>query len=201
MPAPADAGGPDVTEMLAVHRVFRSTCAAAPDLIGTVAASDQHRVELIASYSANVLGLLHAHHLAEDELLWPVLRARTPANLALVDPMAAQHADVVASAARCAAAVDAWRRTGGPTVGTDAGALIAALGVELAAHLDKEEAQVLPLCARVVTEEEWGAMPGFAMAHFEGDKPWLAIGLVREQMTPAQRDRALAGMPPEVRND
>ena len=37
------------------------------------------------------------------------------------------------------------------------------------------------------------------MMSFRADKPWLAMGLVREQLDQEHRDGMLAGMPPEMR--
>jgi hypothetical protein len=42
-------------------------------------------------------------------------------------------------------------------------------------------------------------MPGHAMMVFRGDKPWLPLGLIREQFNQEQRDGMLAGMAPEMR--
>jgi hypothetical protein len=58
---------------------------------------------------------------------------------------------------------------------------------------------MLPIAAQWMSPEEWGALPGHGMMSFRGDKPWLGLGLVREQLDQGQRDGMLAGMPPEVR--
>jgi hypothetical protein len=36
------------------------------------------------------------------------------------------------------------------------------------------------------------------MMIYQADKPWLALGLVREQYNQEQRDAMLAAMPPEM---
>jgi hypothetical protein len=43
-------------------------------------------------------------------------------------------------------------------------------------------------------------MPGHALAAYDGDKIWLILGLIRENMTQAQRDAMLAHMPPPPRD-
>jgi hypothetical protein len=53
---------PDVTDMYAVHGVFRDTLGAAPRLVGGIAPGDAARVALIANYYENVLSFLEAHH-------------------------------------------------------------------------------------------------------------------------------------------
>jgi hypothetical protein len=65
------------------------------------------------------------------------------------------------------------------------------------AHLDDEERELLPLCAQHLSAPEWGALPGYALGSFEGDKIWLILGLIRERLNQAQRDdEMLAHMPP-----
>ena len=55
---------------------------------------------------------------------------------------------------------------------------------------------MLPLCAEHLSVEEWGALPGHALASFDGDKVWLILGPVPDQMAPEQRELMLANMPP-----
>ena len=71
-----------------------------------------------------------------------------------------------------------------------------ALCGHLEEHLEEEEQNVLPLAAANLSIEEWGALPGHGMAHFEGDKIWLILGLIRERMTDEQRADMLAHLPP-----
>ncbi len=46
-----------------------------------------------------------------------------------------------------------------------------------------------------MSPDEWAQLPGHSLRLFSGDKPWLALGLVRERLTDEQRSQALAGMP------
>jgi len=57
-----------------------------------VSATTPKRAELVGTYYANVLALLHVHHEGEDELLWPRLTERRPENAALFATMEEQHA-------------------------------------------------------------------------------------------------------------
>jgi hypothetical protein len=52
-----------------------------------------------------------------------------------------------------------------------------------------------------MSPEEWGALSGHAMMIFRADKPWLPLGLLREQLDQEHRDGMLAGMPPEMRTE
>jgi hemerythrin-like domain-containing protein len=185
----------DTSDMVAVHEVFRRVLAAAPRTLASVDIGDDDMVAVVASYYANVLAFLHAHHQGEDELLWPKLLERVP-DPALVTRIAAQHRDVDAVVGTAESRLGDW--AAGPTAGTAkslADALFS-LGVVLSGHLDEEEREILPLAAEHITAEEWGELPGHSMRTFSGDKLWLVIGLIQETMTPGQRATMLAAMPP-----
>jgi hypothetical protein len=190
-----DAPRPDVSDMHAVHQALRDSLGSAPNLVHGVSASDTERVELITNLYDNVLDFLHVHHEGEEQLIFPLLRDRCPDQVELMNLMAAQHADVVDLVQRSAGALSAW--AGGETAAqADAASALGQLAQRLEEHLGEEELQVLPLCAEHLSMEEWGALPGHAMASFSGDKIWLILGLIRQRMTPSQRDQMLAHMPP-----
>lgn len=186
---------PDVTDMYAVHGVFRDTLGAAPRLVGGIAPGDAARVALIANYYENVLSFLEAHHDGEEKLVFPLLRERCAGEEALIDEMAEQHEEAVKLLEEALRALAAWPAG-------DAGSQKAAEGAltelrdQLVRHLDEEEKRVLPLAADNLSMEEWGALPGHGMANFHGDKIWLILGLIRERMNGEQRAAMLEHMPP-----
>jgi hypothetical protein len=186
---------PDVTDLIAVHGVFRDTFGAAPELVGAIAPGDSERVALVANYYDNVLFLLEAHHDGEEAIVFPALRKRCPDKQELLDRLDAEHHEAIALLAKAQGSLAAWSggdRDAGGAVVDDLGALRA----QLVTHLDREEAEVMPLCAVNLSAEEWGALPGHAMANFQGDKIWLILGLIRERLTEAQRVAMLEHMPP-----
>lgn len=188
----------DTSDMAQVHRVFRGAIAAAPAYIGSATAHGAARVALVASYYRNVLALLHAHHDGEDELIWPLLIERAPDQAAEVQRIAGQHGDVTASLDAATAAIDLWQQAADQSTGGDAAVAVANLGAALLPHLDEEEAFIVPLAAKHIYAPEWGELPGHALRNFAGDKMWLALGLVREQMSAQQRAMMDEHMPPPV---
>jgi len=191
----AGAPRPDVTDMYAVHGVFRDTLGSAPQLVGGVRAGDVERVALIVNYYENILSFLEAHHDAEEKLVFPLLRELCPGEDALVDRMAEQHHEAVRLLEEAQRLLQVW--PAGDAASQKA-ALdgLDALHAQLVDHLNQEEANVLPLAAENLSAEEWGALPGHGMANFHGDKIWLILGLIRERMTDAQRAEMLEHMPP-----
>jgi hypothetical protein len=189
----------DTSDMFAVHRVFRESLGVAPQLIGSVPGEDAERVAAVAGYYGDILAFLHVHHEGEDELLWPKLVERCPDEADLVRRIAGQH-DAVSTAVQTAEShLATWRSE--PTMdnaATLAAALIT-LAVGLGAHLDEEERVILPLAADHLTHEEWAQLPAHGMQNFRGERLWLVMGLIREQMTDPQRAAMDAHMPPPVR--
>ena len=188
---------PDTSDMAAVHKVFRGSLASAPTFVGSAAGDDARRA-LIANYYTNLMSFLEAHHGGEEEIIFPRLVDRLPAQRAVVETAEGQHHEVTGLIEDVKKSVGTWEEIGDP----GAGALVASLqslNDALIPHLDEEEAKIVPLAGEVMTVEEWGMLPGHALGSFTGDKIWLIMGLIRENFTQQQRDMMLAHMPPPAR--
>ena len=186
---------PDTDDMVSVHNVFRDVLSAAPSLVDAPAASDAGRAAMLKNFYENILAFLAVHHQGEDELMFPLLRDRAPEQQEMVQRINAQHHDVDELVAESNAALAAWAP--GDTVAAHSVAdALARLGDGLSEHLGEEETYILPLAAAHMTLPEWGALPAHGMMHFNGDKVWLILGLIRQRMTQKQRDEMLAHMPP-----
>ena len=197
----AGAARPDVTDMYAVHRVFRDTLGAAPQLVGGIPAGDAARVDQIANYYDNILFFLEAHHEGEEAIVFPRLRERCPEEEALLDSLESEHELALGLLGSARSSLTAWPSSGGDAAAQTAVAdSLEALRSQLESHLDEEETRALPLCADNILAEEWGQLPGHALAGYQGDKVWLILGLIRERMTDDQRARMLANMPPPARD-
>ena len=188
----------DTSDMPALHAVFRKSLGAAPGLIGGTPADDIGRSAIVGTYYDNVLRLLHAHHGGEDELVWPKLLERCPDEAEMVSEIAGQHEVVGKLMDVTMTQLQQWS---GSASERDAATLIGLMGQlndNLITHLDAEEEFVLPLCARFITPGEWAELPQHGMKHFDGDKPWLIMGLIFDNMPDGARDYVLANLPPPV---
>lgn len=188
----------DTSDMIQLHRVFREALASAAPLVGSVAPGDVERAEVVHAYYFNVLALLRGHHEGEDELVWPKLVERVPEKAATVTRIAGQHEGVVTSMDEAGRLLEEWHNDPQIERGAKLAAALATLGAELAAHLDEEERVILPIAAQHITAPEWGELPAHGMQHFTGDKIWLILGLIQEQMRPEQIAVMEAHMPPPV---
>lgn len=190
---------PNTRDMLGIHQIFRDAFGCAPQLVGSVCNDHSDRVAAVAAYYANVLALLHAHHEGEDELIWPKLVERAPDDADLIERMQSQHAGLLDALTEAERRLNDWMRSSDIDRGASLAAALATLGVLCAAHFDEEERRVLPLAAEHITVEEWAELPPHAMRSFTGDRLWLVIGLVQEQMPPEVRGEMEANMPPPIR--
>jgi hemerythrin-like domain-containing protein len=125
--------------------------------------------------------MLHVHHTAEDDLLWPVVRdavAGRSEDLALLDAMVTEHAAIVPlleAIDRALADGQAARRAR------------AKLDTLLREHLTHEEQAALPLIDRTLTEEQWIAFGQGSTERVGADMPrflpWLLDGADEDTTT------------------
>jgi hypothetical protein len=142
---------------------------------------------------------LEFHHTAEDEVMWPPVRARLagdPDGLALMDAMEDEHRLIDP----LLAAVDA--ALGGASKASLATAL-SRLHSTLASHLAHEEADALPLISRVMTTagvaaifKEFGRIGGLRSGLRRGAVmfPWALSGA-----SPQTQAQVISYLPPPAR--
>jgi hypothetical protein len=197
--APATGQRPDTRDMLGVHQVFRDAFGCAAQLVGSASGDTPERVAVVAAFYANVLAFLHAHHEGEDEIVWPRLIARAPEHADLVSRIAGQHGDVLALLESAEIRLADWVADPNVERGAALAVALANLGAGLCLHLDEEERCILPLAAEHLTVAEWAELPAHGMRTFAGDKQWLVLGLIQEQMPAPAIAQMEAHMPPPVR--
>lgn len=188
----------DTSDMIGVHHVFREAMAVAPRLVASVAPGDTERAEVVATYYRNVLAMLHAHHEGEDQLMTPRLLERCPERADAITRVASQHHGLVDAVTAVQRQIPGWAEDPAIETGAKLAAALATVGAQLTIHTDDEEREILPIAARCMNVAEWGELPAHSMRSFSGDKLWLVLGLVQEQMTPEQVASMEANMPPQL---
>jgi hypothetical protein len=187
--------------MTVIHRAMRREFGQLPILIAAVPAGETGRARLLAGHLELLLGMLHEHHEAEDELLWPVLAERVPIEKALITTMEEQHQAVADAVAAIEADLPAWIANADAAVRDRIAGTLRGLGATLTEHLDLEESAVLPLIHEHLTVPEWLAPQKHAMRN--GPRSLTAkltlAGLVLEDANDRQRAWFLSEMPPPAR--
>lgn len=185
--------------MVVIHRGMRRESRLLAELIGATRPGDRRRARALTAHLADYLLGLHNHHHGEDELIWPLLLSRVDLDADIVLRMEAQHEKVAATIARLHDLAGPWARSA-DAAGRDA--LVAAL-IEhralLVEHLDDEEAHLLPLAERHLTEDEWNAQGDHFVQHTPKSKILTLLGVVLEDATPDERAEFLSGLPAPAR--
>ena len=180
----------DFTMMYATHRAFRRDLGRLMAAATTPKGAIANGVEGWENFKTQIL----LHHSVEDTELWPRLRLvvqNRPRDLALVDEMEAEHAQL----GPLLAAVDAaLEDRSDPLVD-----LVQRLSETLDDHLKHEEDDALPLMQSVLTHADWRAFAA-QMRRRQGVRgaaiyvPWVLQGA-----SPAQRHQFLSSLPAPVR--
>ncbi|MFI7444989.1 hemerythrin domain-containing protein [Nonomuraea indica] len=186
-------------DMEIVHRVLRRESRLLMELVAAVTPGDTARAKVIADHFRVYRLGLRNHHEGEDELLWPPLLSRVDLEADIVLRMQAQHERIAATLTRLDAAVPAWEATAGAD---ERDTLVAALSEHravLLAHLDDEEATLLPLAAKHITRQEWASLGD----HLVNNTPKLTLltlfGAAMEDANPAERAAVLSRLAPPAR--
>jgi iron-sulfur cluster repair protein YtfE (RIC family) len=197
--APADK--PETDQMKVIHRALRREFALLPGLIEATPGGDVARARALGGHLTLVLGMLHEHHEAEDQMLWPLLHQRVPLEDDLVTTMEAQHQTIAGIIAVIEAALPGWTTDAGVAQRDTLTAESRRLDAALAQHLGLEEKEVLPLIHEHLTVAEWVAPQKHAMQHGpRGLSGQLILaGLVLEDATPREQAWFQSEMPPPAR--
>ncbi len=192
---------PETQQMKVIHRAMRREFAQLPELIAAVPAGDVARARLLGAHLDLALVMLHEHHEAEDELLWPVLIERVPLEKDLIEVMRRQHDMIARAVGVVEAELPSWTAEASPTARDRVAGALRDLGPALTEHLELEESAVLPLIHEHLTVPEWLAPQEHAMKH--GPKSLTGkltmAGMVLEDATPRERAWFLGEMPAPAR--
>ncbi len=186
---------PFTHEMVVVHKLFRREFGQGPGWVRRVAAGDTKQAQLVYTHLKKDFDVLHHHHEAEDINLWPRLRERATDQQELLDTMEGQHRGIDPALAKAEELGAAWAATADIAAREAFAEAIEEFSGPLLAHLDQEEADILPLAQQHVSEEEWGLLAKHALA--STPKPDLIKGLggILEDATADERDMMLGVIP------
>jgi hemerythrin-like domain-containing protein len=190
--------GIDTREMVVVHTAFRRELGAAPGLVRGVAAGDRARSQVVGDHVQLLLDMLHHHHVGEDDLLWPKLLERVPAELApRVRLMEGQHELIAQELDVAATVLPGWREAAGAGDRDELAAALERMHPLLVEHLAAEEQEILPLAARVLTQAEWDELGERGLAAIPKPRLPMVFGMLMAEGEPEVL-RAMIGHAPLV---
>jgi hypothetical protein len=143
--------------------------------------------------------MLHIHHEAEDELLYPKLIERVPDQASMTEEVEHEHELIREALDAASAACATWRGHPSRETGAALAAALDELNSVARRHLDDEEHKIVPLAAVTVTQQEWDALGEHAVAQIPRAKRAIAFGMLLEPLDDADRAHMKRVLPPPVR--
>jgi len=166
-------------------------------LSAPVAPGDAQRVAL-AEHMAFMIFFLDSHHHNEDEKLWPRVRANDPSLGALLDSMSRDHAQIAVQVDELKEAAERYAERGDDATRADLLAAIDRCTAVLVPHLDREEAEVMPLVSACLSNDEWrafekSAKPDLPIAQLAEYFNWFL-----EDLDEARRRKIMKALPAPI---
>lgn len=186
---------PDVHDMVVVHRTFRKSCAELPDLVRGLRPGDTARAALVVDAVRFMLMGLEAHHVSEDEFLWPRLAARTAVRAEAITRMEEQHHRLEELVTRVSTALDELAAEPRQPLCEQVAAQLTELGSVLTAHMDEEENTILPLAAEHLSVAEWEELGEISLAKLDKKHLLRAFSALMAVATPEEQRTLLTKAP------
>jgi iron-sulfur cluster repair protein YtfE (RIC family) len=180
-----DDSGPDLTIFLLAHRVFRREFDRLGEAAAVIGAEEAPLTYAIEDQIAMMARSLHAHHHGEDTEIWPVVRERDPAGAVVLDALEQEHTKIDPL-------ISIVTDTSIPL--RHRAVVLHELSDLLNAHLDREEAEALPLIRRHFTAAEWEADGKAHTKKLRKDLPAFVCTMI-DHMTPDEVAQLMADGP------
>ncbi|GAB3263396.1 hypothetical protein GCM10027456_45600 [Kineosporia babensis] len=193
----------DTWEMVFAHKIYRREFRILPGIIRAVADSDRRRAELVGAHLQLVVGALHHHHEAEDDLLWPIMLQRViSTDSEIVLRMESQHERLENLLNQVNTLNAGWRGSAAGPARDELADVLAQASAALDEHLADEERDLLPLVPGNVSPAEWEALNERARSGMAVKNPKLALvllGFALEDATEQEKQSILAELPAPIR--
>ncbi|HSR85845.1 MAG TPA: hemerythrin domain-containing protein [Streptosporangiaceae bacterium] len=185
---PPSIGKPADTRIMGiVHDALRRDLQRVSDALAAEPFPGDLQRAAIAAHVQWLMDFLHAHHIGEDQGLWPLVREHNPAAGDMLDQMDADHARVGPHIDRVS---DAGARYGAdPSLPAREGLAeaIKALRSDLDPHLRREEDEMMPIVSATITDAQFKAYENVNHVTAKSKKElgreghWLIDSLERER--------------------
>lgn len=154
--AAAPEGPLDMQTMYLMHHAFRRDLDAFSEAVRNTPVDDRRTWRLLAQRWELFTEVLHKHHTAEDDLIWPALMARaTSDEVAVLEAMEAEHEQIDPRLESCAAGFQRLAHRADEDTRAALAVRVCASRELLRKHLAHEETEAIAILQRHITAEEW----------------------------------------------
>jgi hemerythrin-like domain-containing protein len=170
--------GADIRLIQAVHNTFRLGMTRMVDATAQLEPGDLR--SSIGPYWAFYSAILDYHHHNEDTEDFPTLTRAYPDSQPLIDELGADHQQMVGVMEKISAAVDSFQKE--PDVAGRDEINVAARELRdlFFPHLDREDAEVLPMYAKWIPHDEWARLETKALRGIPKPQMPYAVGALDE---------------------
>jgi hypothetical protein len=190
----------DLTPLLSVHDAVRRDLVRLSQVLGGTAPLPPDRAGALRAHWHLVVGVLAAHERAENDELWPALRAAVPAaDHAVVDAALAQNAAIEAVLDDAQRLVDDASSVAGRGPRDELAAAVERVAVLVDHHFALEEDRLVPLVERFLPEDDWTAFVEAWRADPGPGGGATVLPFLLEHAHPARTRAVLADLPDEDR--
>lgn len=189
-------------QMPMIHRTFTAEFGNLAALTQGLPAGDVPRARFVSNYLSNLISVLHHHHLAEDELLWPKLADRAGSSRETLDRVGAEHTVIDDAIGAVQAARALWAERAEPVPAQRLGAALTELSELARSHFEHEERDVVPLIEEHICASEWQAFIDRGAAYVTPKNLWFSLaysGVLLAAAKPDERDRFMVALPLPLR--
>src|SRR5215472_4850661 len=150
----AELSGPaDTRTMRIVHAALRRDLARSQAALTEPPYPDRAQRGALSAHLRWLLGFLHKHHEAEDDYLYPMVRAANPGAVTLLNDMAADHDAIQTAMEAAERAAERYARSADAR--EELAAELGTLTGVLLPHLRREEDDMMPVVSASITEQQW----------------------------------------------
>jgi hypothetical protein len=185
-----------------LHQTVRREFRLLADLAGWAPPDDARRAAELARHADLLDRLLLQHHRAERQHLWPALVRSAPEQArphALVAEWTSRAARLDHDLRDLSTAARQWAVARTQPARDAFVRACTRVADAVDAHTAAEEADLLPLLARHLPEDEWLTIRRATRSCFTGREQMLVLGLALEDACAIDRARLLAGLPRAAR--
>ncbi|MBZ5738711.1 hemerythrin domain-containing protein [Nocardioides mangrovi] len=146
----------DMHLMYVMHHAFRRDLDLFAAAVKQTPAGERRTWQLLADRWELFAEVLHEHHTVEDEGVWPaVLATCSPADVATLEAMEAEHEEIDPLLESCAAGFRRLAERADEDARAALAVRVCAARESLRRHLAHEETDAIAIIQRVLTAEDW----------------------------------------------
>jgi hemerythrin-like domain-containing protein len=186
--AAAPDGPIDMQTMYLMHHAFRRDLDLFAEAVRNTPVEDRDTWRLLAARWELFAEVLHKHHTAEDDLIWPVVvRLGEPDDVAVLEAMEAEHEEIDPLLESCAAGFRRLARHGEEDTRAALAVRVCAARESLRRHLAHEETDAIAIIQRLVSAGRWEAIEkeiarDASLTYATRVVPWAAHDVPRETL-------------------